>query len=529
MNSSQYFNYIRNCWKILPDEDRERMGEIWKAYEQSVAEVYQKYYEVSFNNSVKNLSAYNDVRWLPHTFNSANVVVRPAFYRSTQDLSVGVNLTNKFLIKFSWDGNPGIEVDCRGLNPVSTSIFEIRSAINAGAGFIFCKTVVQDALLEFTSPTAGPMSKITFEVPSDPSKDASEFILGLTTGELPLSVPKFPYAYKPQYPFLVSVPELQTTIRDETENYAVLTDGVDYIIKDTLFCFLNPPLQETLWAKRNLFNEETPWKNFGFLINIYQSNSERYIKIIQGLWFAFWTGPRPENVKKALYLLFGLPTSPFSGTVTAISPLEVSITSAAGEVQTFAVPTALVPIVALDQKVVEFQPLVDGIQVLDKVNNPGFIASEVGRFGIQRFLTEKASRGPGPDTDETKALRMLEEYCFLPQISVDAFISPDINLANVRTFLDAIKPLTRAYLFQVIVGTFQDELKLGDRITAAYSFDVTPNLDSNASTFAEPAVLAAHEVSDNLGLILDSEGICFSDRLEVEVRSFGTLVDMFSV
>ena len=65
-----------------------------------------------------------------------------------------------------------------------------------------------------------------------------------------------------------------------------------------------------MWARRSLFDQENPWNNFGFLMNIYQKNSVRYVNVLQGLWFAFWTGPRPSNVKISLYLLFDLGLRP---------------------------------------------------------------------------------------------------------------------------------------------------------------------------------------------------------------------------
>jgi hypothetical protein len=529
MTSPQYFDYIRNCWKLIPDKDRERMAELWKSYEQTVAAEYQKFFEVSFGTSIRQILPFNDQRWLPHTFNNSNVVVRPAMYRTTQDLSVGVNLQSKFLIKFSWDNEVPLEVDCRGLNPASTTASELRDRINVSAGFRLCQLAVNDALLQFTSPTSGPSSKISFYAPSNILLDASEFILGLTSLNLPMSLPKFPYTYKSQYPFLVSVPVLRSKIRKETEGYRSLLQGVDYSVKDGMFEFLEQPPEDILWATRNLFNEETPWNNFGFLLDIYQDNSERYVQIIQGLWFAFWTGPRPENIRKALYLLFGLPTSPFDGIVTLSIPSEVTVRSFSGEERSYEVPTDLVPIVSVGQKVTIFQPLVDGIEIFDKVNRPGFIETEIGRFGIQRFLTENATTGPGPDTDETRALRMLEEYCFLPQINVNAFISPDINLGNVKIFLENIKPLTRTYLFQVIVGTFKDELSIDDKIAQEISLDLTPNLDSNASTFAQALELSVNESLTNEGLLLDSEGVCFSDTVEIEVKSFGSTIDLFTV
>lgn len=526
MSSPQYFDFIRNVWRQLPTEDRNRMAELWKGYEQAIAAAYQKFVEASLDVSVGNLLPYNEERWLPYTFNADNFLNKPAVFRSVQDLSVGVNLANKYLVKFSWDGNPALEVDLRGFNPSSTSIADVVAKINTTAGFVFAKSVVNDALLELTSPTSGPASSIEFFLPSNPSADAGEFILGLLQSDLPKKVPDYPYCYRSQYPSLVSIPAFRDAIRDESVGDK-LVSGTDFTVEASEVCFkIRPP--ELLWAKRSFFNEETPWNNFGFLMDIYQKNSARYVGVIQGLWFAFWTGPRPENLRKALYLLFGLPTSPYDGTVTEVTSSSISVTSDENVTTTVDIPLNLAADVVVGQRIEMFKPLVTGISVFDKVNKPGFIRDEIGRTGIQRFLLDDATRGTG-DTDETKALQLLEEFCFLPQISVDAFITPDINIRNVRIFLDAIKPITKTYLFQVIVGKFQDPVTLGESLGLAWDANITPSVDLNETTYQLSLDLLAHETTVNPGLCLDTEVVLFKDAVEFEVRSFSMLIDFFSI
>ena len=519
MASRRYFEYIRNVWKNLPSIDQDRLAELWKGYEQALAAVYQKYAEVSLNTSIENIFAFSDERWLNYTFNSDNFQDKAATYRTNQDLSQGVSLVSRYLLSFSWDEESPIEVDLRGFDPNRTTINEVVEKINIAAGFTIVKTVVSDALLEFTSPTIGTQSRIFFHPTSDPTLNACESILGISAQDLPVEIPQFPFCYSIPYPSLVSIPKLQDAIRPDNVTTALI-ENVDYVISGSEICFKQAP-PEAMWASRNLFDEEWPWNNFGFLMGIYQQNSERYIEVLQGLWFAFWTGPRPENLRRALYLLFGLPTSPYDGTVTRLTATEIDVTSDTGTTTTFEIPTNLTSLVALGERVAEFQPLVSGIDVFDKVNNPGFIETEVGRVGIQRFLTDDATRGTGPDTDETKALRLLEEYTFLPQISVDAFINQDVNIGNVRLFLDAIKPVVKTYLFQVIIGVFRDEIGLTDRLGIHLDIDVTPNVDSNETTWQPASVLDSHEITANTGLTVDTEGILFLETVGITVHTTG--------
>lgn len=527
MSSPHYFRFLGTVWDYLPEEDKQRLAETWHAYEQVIAATYQQFSEVSLSIAVKNMVQYNTERWLPYDFNDSNFVAKPAIFTSTQDLSQGVNLNGQYLVKLSVDNGAPIEIDLRGVNPLTTTIFEIQSKINTAFGFQLARAVTDNSLLQLVSTTLGPDSKITFHIPSDPLLDASEFVFGILQSQLPLTVPEYPWVYSLPYQSVWSVPSLRDSVRDESVTVD-LAFGVDFTIEREFknIRFKEQPLPR-LWAKRTLFDKETPWNNFGFLMEIYQPNKPTYLSVVQGLWFAFWNGPKPDNLRKSLYLLFGLPTAQEDSTVTSVSPTLIETTSDNGVIRPFEVPTGLVPIVTVGERVTMFQPLVDGIDVFDKINRPGFVRDEVGRAGIQRFLTENASVGSG-DTDETKALRLLEEHTFLPQISVDAFISPDIDLGSVKVFLEAIKPLNKAFLFQVIVGTFQDELVVGEKLGFDIGIDITPNLDSNQTTFTDQTTLTNYETSDNSALDLDSDGFQFQEEVAIEVRSFSTLIDSFN-
>lgn len=528
MASNHYFDFLGTVWEQLPSEDKERLGETWQGYEQVFAAAYQKFAEASINVAIKDLLPFNTERWLPYEFNESNKLSEPSIFTSFQDLSLGINLTVKSFLRFSVDGATAVEVDVRGIDPANTSITEIIEKINVAFGFVFSKAIFENTVVQLTSPTSGVNSSIEFLVTADPARNASEFILGLLDSELPLKIPEFPHTYTLPYSKVPSVPKLRDAIRDESLEVEI-AEGVDYeVLNQRTISFAVEPL-EKMWAKRTLFDEETPFNNYGFLMDIFQPTSQRYVEVLQGLWFAFWTGPKPSNVRTSLYLLFGLPTSRFEGTVTEVTASDITLTSTLGAVEVFEIPSGLNAIVAVGDTVSKFDPLVDGIEVFDKINKPGFIKDEIGREGIQRFLTEKATRGSGEDTDETKALRTLEEYTFLPQISVEAFISPDINLGNVKIFLEAIKPLNKTFLFQVIVGSFRDPVDFKETHTESADIDVTPNVDSNETTFQDNTILDDYETVDNAGLNLDSNGILFQEKGVVEVRSFGSLIDTFNL
>lgn len=527
MANQHYFNFLGSVWDLIPETDKDRIGELWYAYEQIIAATYQEFSEARLSIAVRDIVQYNTKRWLPYNFDESSFVAKPAIFTSTQDLSQGVNLIGQYLIKIKVDANAPVEIDLRGALPATTFLEEIVSKINAAVGFTLARAVSDNALLQLVSTTLGPDSRIEVLVPSDPLKDATEFVLGLLQNQLPVVVPTYPWVYVLPYAKVRDIPELRDHIRDDNvTNEMTITN--DYIIEqkfNTIRFKVEPPKE--MWARRTLFDEETPWNNFGFLMGVYQPNRPSYKAVIQGLWFAFWMGPKPDNLRKALYLLFGLPTAQEPSVVTAVSGTVITTRSPDGIIRDFDIPIGLHSIVTVGQELSTFQPLVDGIDVYDKINKPGFIESEIGRAGIQRFLTDSASRGTG-DTDETKALRLLEEHTFLPQISVDAFISPDIDLGSVKTFLDAIKPLSKAYLFQIIVGTFLDELPIVESLDIDIALDITPNFDNNQTTFLPIADLLTYESTNNDALDLDSEGVSFGEAVEIDVYHGPTLVDSFS-
>lgn len=529
MAKTNYFDFIGSVYEFLPDSDKKILLETWIGYEQVFASVYQKFLEADLNIAIRDLQPYATERWINFAFDDSNFIPRQAFLTSTQDISYGINTTNRYLLRFRVDDGAAFEVDIRGKDRLSTKIEEIVKKINLVAGFEFCRAIYDNSILQVSSQTIGPASKVEILATSDMSKNACEITFGLDpdSEDIPGLYPKYPFAFSLPEKNIVSIPKLQTAIHDEKSETS-LFETTDYSIdRDLAFVEFKKMPPVSLWAKRVMYDTETPWNNFGFLMGIYQKNDSSYLQVLQGLWYAFWTGPRPENIRTALYLLFGLPVSKDEGVVTSISSTEIVVASSvSGALMSYVIPSELVPIVAVGQKVNKFEPLVNGIDIFDNVNYPGFIETEVGRTGIQRFLLPEATRGEG-DTDETKALKLIEEHTFLPQILVESFVDPKINLANVKLFLQSIKPLSKSFLFQVIVGAFRDKIVFKEIVGYDVNIDVTPNLDSNQTTFAESSVLSQYETVDMPELNLDSDGVLFGDVLDVIVLKNGLPIDAF--
>lgn len=546
MADSRYiFDYLNDVWELLPEEDQIRFGETWKAYEQSYGYVWMQQFDLDLANQIRFLPLYNTKRWLKHLFNDDTRVLRSARFQSSQDFSRPINLSNRYLIRLSVDSAEAVQIDLRGTNPLQTSLTEIITSINAALGASVAFATNQMQVLNFRSLTSGPESSLRFFPATDPARDASAIVVGIDPEELPQTFPQFPHAFQLAEREIVGIPELQDKIHDELVEVG-LTQDVDFSVEfgTGIISFAAEP-PEVMWAKDTLVNYETPYNNFGYLMGFYDRNTPQYLRAVKGLWYAFWNGPRPENIRRSLYLIFGLPTASKNGEVTAVTPTQVALAYDDGTEETFEVPVNLIPIVSVGARVTEFQPLVSGINVFDKINYPGFVEKEVGRIGVQPFLTQHATLGEDPDTDESRALRLLEENTYLPQIDVNAFVSPDIRLENVKSFLTNIQPKHRTFLLQILVGTFRDELSLKDEgltgtptdkwpngrpsLILDIDFDATGNIDWNNNTMGDQETWDDAEDSPGTGLVLDDAGLAFGDYVGIEVYEGDVLIDSFTV
>ena len=531
--SNYIYRYLNSSWDFMPNKDKDRFAELWKGYEQVWADVLQKFYEADQSLNIESIPVFTTSRWNQYRFSDDNQVIERASFQTFQDLSLGVDLSERWILRVQIDENSPVEIDCRGAIASATSIQEIANRINVAVGFNFAQPAFENTILRLRTVTTGPNSKIRILRPLNVQRDATEIITGLTSVELPFLTPRQPFKFRLPGRNIFSIPSMQDSIRVSNQEYYII-EGPDYSIdrRNRTISFKEQP-PENLWAQSTRLNEETPFSNFGWLID-YNDTSisrEEYLRNVQGLWYAFWQGPRPELIRRSLYLLFGLPVSVRNGVVISRTDRIMEVLHDDNVIRSYIRPDQLNWLVGTGEYLERFQPLVSGIDVFDKVNLPGFIRTEVGRNGIQQFALPEATRGLDPETDESKALEVLEEHSFLPQINVNAFIRPNIDLGTVFSFLRSIKPLHKAFYFQVIVAVFEEQLDMQDSTTFRYAFDVTPNLDLNQTTYIEEFAREAYEdeVDPSTALALDSDIIGLSDSLTLEVSDFTGILPQFGV
>lgn len=301
--------------------------------------------------------------------------------------------------------------------------------------------------------------------------------------EVAYSIDAFPHGQRVDSR-IASIPVLQDLI-DAPEN--VLVEGVDYVVGDGILATNSAFRMTTLgptddrvpamWAEEVKYNDETPYRNFGVLIDFYRENSEAYKLALQGLWFAFWTGSTPSNLQRGLHILLGLPYARSAGTVTSVVGSTITIVDSRKRTLTYTVPDGLSAVVAAGDTVERFESLSTGVTIEDRNSNPGFVASELGIQGVERFLTSRASRGSSL-TDDVRALQLLEHHLFVPRILVSV-IQQSINVTELTTFLDNMKPAWTEY---VMAFSSEDEesITLEDSSLAAkVTFDLSANVTSN--------------------------------------------------
>lgn len=360
-------------------------------------------------------------------------------------------------------------------------------------------SVAIGTLTDATKDFSGLLPNRTLTIPSGPNAgiysinavlsptqiQIAELFPAIQESDVIYSINAFPHGVRVDKR-IVSIPVLQDLVDVPT---SVLVEDVDYRVLNGVLgvraAFLKseigPAEKRTCqaWAEVTKLNLETPYRNFGVLIDFFRENSESYKLALQGLWYAFWTGSTPNNLQRGMHILLGLPFAKRAGVVTRIDSINgyIDITDPRGQVLTYTIPDELVAVVAVGDSVDRFASLTNGVKIIDRNNEPGFVANRLGRAGISKFLTSNATIGVG-NSDETKALTLLENHLFLPQILVEA-ITQSVNVAELVTFLDNMKPSWTEYVFSFLVEENETVNLTEDLPPNQLSIDLSTTVSNN--------------------------------------------------
>ncbi len=257
----------------------------------------------------------------------------------------------------------------------------------------------------------------------------------------------------PVDPLVRNIPHLQRLIRDNSED-EVLRENLDYRIRVSrgvpavVFSsvWVGDPLPR-LWAEYTyLDNSPVIESNFGEAVGMRAADlakvapSMDYLSAVRGLWYAFFRGSRVANLRTGAQILLGLPFAEQDGIILDVNTtyssrsgrIVVQDSAAPGLVRSYTYPRVLGletnPVTGLPYRagdsVVQFAPLVRGVEVVDYVNDP-------------EWLTPFLSQGLLHETDKF--------HRFLVRVDLEAFSLP--SLLFIKSFLARIKPLRVRPLF----------------------------------------------------------------------------------
>ena len=103
--------------------------------------------------------------------------------------------------------------------------------------------------------------------------------------------------------------------------------NIDYIVDRTfgVVAFAEPPFP-VLWSNLAIRDLEIIYDNFGSLLLYYKPDSYKYLREVQGLWYAYWNGAAISNIEIGLNIVKDMPFALERGYVTDIKYVTNTMT-----------------------------------------------------------------------------------------------------------------------------------------------------------------------------------------------------------
>lgn len=185
-----------------------------------------------------------------------------------------------------------------------------------------------------------------------------------------------------------------------TVSTRVLFEGDDYeLTGDGKIRLKELPTRDRMWAPVARVDVKHVQNLYGRLVDLdAEVSTDAYLNRVQGTWYALMTGPSISNVHSGLQLAMALPVARTAGTVVAIDDVFDALgrmvkrtLTIQGEEGSFEhdLNPSLYPFidwsVVLGQAVEEFQPLSNGVEVVDFIKDSAWHLRFPGVSGIERF------------------------------------------------------------------------------------------------------------------------------------------------
>lgn len=283
--------------------------------------------------------------------------------------------------------------------------------------------------------------------------------------------------YIPIDSLIADLPTLQESIKVQNDQ-EVLRRNVDFFLEQyrevpcvrfissldksqpDVWEYQDPP--ERLWAETvYIDNRPTIEANFGLpaqftLDDLSQlPSSVDYLSAVRGLWYSYFSGPTVFNVRAGAQILLGLPFAEENGTIEEIrrdfgshGRILVRDTANTAIVRSYTFLSSL-PLetnpstgkaYVVGDSVAQFAPLVQGVEVLDWLNDPKWFAGYLSQGTFVEY--EKFQK-------------------FLVRVSSDAFNLQ--ALLFTRQFVLRIKPRYTYPMF-VVLESLTDEVSVTDEL-----------------------------------------------------------------
>lgn len=186
-----------------------------------------------------------------------------------------------------------------------------------------------------------------------------------------------------------------------TASPSVLEQGVDFEFNggEQTLSMARRPTRAAMWAPVAFVDERHVQDSYGVLVDLDADvSTETYLNRVRGTWFALMNGPTIDNVRSGVHLAMGLPAAKTTGTVTelvderdSLGRLTRRYAVVVGEDGAFThdLNPSLYPFIdweiEVSASVTKFQPLTNGVEVLDELVDDLWYQRFPGVADIERF------------------------------------------------------------------------------------------------------------------------------------------------
>lgn len=525
-DGSFFHRYISDAYKFLPPDDQQFLSEFWTALIQAAGNVEQKLLEANLNRYLEEMLTFSVDRWNRYSFGvltAETAVVTEAITFTGSDSTIG--LANKALLSFglllsrasdSFQYSYGADYTIDFGNGKITRTAGSAIALDSPLSLRYTHVTTEEKVAGYPYVMATDSNVVSIPV----LQNAISVVAGTTllyenvdyvvgNGFLSFAVQPGPHLWAEK-----------TFVDDETpyRRFGVLIDyylanSPQYVqaLRGLYFAYFKGSQVETVENAIRLMLGLPSAFRAGTVVHIVESTTNVQISSITKPYTIATTGALPitDLRAKSLIRVVGIGGYARALRVRSVSGNTIVLyDDAFDDYDSTAPPATIVPAsvqvyiprqvgylgddnvvryeevypdltitVAVNDAVARYQPFTSGTKVIDKLVNPDFIIDEVGRAGIARFLTDAATFGVAPTTDESIALQTLSSHLWVMQIH-GAVFNHVIGLSDVVTFLEKIKPAYTEYILQIL-EQFDEALAIDESEEKDLIVDLTYTINSN--------------------------------------------------